>query len=214
MKRLLFVAFFLPVWCLAQAPADTISLDEGNFHVAWSHTAKYPVKVYWHLTKSMLDCGFPLKRSDAFGPDPQLSKETDLKVDYKGSKLDRGHNFNAKDDACADTALNKHCWYYTNMTPQEPNLNQRTWKALEDQCRKWVLDGDDLFIECGSFGQIKTIGPDRVWVPTHCWKIVKHKNGVIDSYLMPNTKDVNQHEYTFYHTDITVIRQKTGIDSL
>jgi endonuclease G len=214
MKNILFLILLIPAFCMAQAPTDTVGLDEGNFHTAWSHSAKYPVKVYWHLTRSMLNCGFPLKRSNAFGPDPQLLKESNLQRDYGGSGYDRGHNFNAKDDACADPELNKNCWYFTNMAPQDSNLNRRTWEALEAQCRKWVLGGDDLFIECGSYGKLKTIGPDKVWVPAFCWKIVKHKDGVVDSYLMPNVSTVNQHPYTFYHTDITVIRQKTGIDSL
>jgi DNA/RNA endonuclease G (NUC1) len=214
MKKILLLVLLLPLLCRAQAPTDTVGLDEGNFHVTWSHGAKYPVKVTWHLTKSMLGCDSPLARSNAFGPDPMLPTETNLNRDYAGSGYDRGHNFNAKDDACAPKALNAHCWYFSNMTPQEPNLNQRTWKNLEDQCRKWVEAGDELFIECGSYGKAKTIGPDNVWVPEFCWKIIRHKNGVIDSYLMPNKSDVNQHPFAFYHTDITVIRQKTGIESL
>jgi endonuclease G len=199
---------------MAQAPTDTVSLDEGNFHTSWSHMAKYPVKVYWHLTQSMLDCAHPLKRCNCFGPDSQLMKETKLNADYAHSGYDQGHNFDADDDACASPDLNKHCWYFTNMAPQLPNLNRITWKALEDQCRKWVKAGDELFIECGSYGKAKTIGPDSVWVPEFCWKVIKHKSGVIDSYLMPNRNDVSRHPFAFYHTDITVIRQKTGIDSL
>jgi len=214
MKNIILVALLIPLFSSAQAPTDTASLNEGNFHTAWSHSAKYPVKVYWHLTPEMLNCANPLKRSEAFGPDSQLMKETDLNKDYAKSGYDRGHNFNAADDACAPPKLNAHCWYFTNMAPQLPNLNRITWKALEDQCRKWVTAGDDLFIECGSYGKIKTIGPDKVWVPEFCWKVVKHKSGEIDSYLMPNTSDVNQYPFTYYHTDIAVIMQKTGLDSL
>lgn len=199
---------------MAQAPTDTISLDEGNFHTAWSNTAKYPVKVCWKLTKDMLTCSDPLKRSNKFGPDPQIPAETKLNDDYLHSGYDQGHNFNAADDACAPPSLNKNCWYFTNMAPQLPALNRITWKALEDQCRKWVKAGDELFIECGSYGKKNVIGADKVWVPEFCWKIVRHKNGVIDSYLMPNVNEVSQHPYTYYHTDITVIRQKTGIESL
>ncbi|HTE01635.1 MAG TPA: DNA/RNA non-specific endonuclease [Mucilaginibacter sp.] len=214
MKRVLYIILLLPVLCRAQAPTDTVGIDEGNFHVTWSHQAKYPVKVYWHLTKAMLNCSNPLKRSNSFKADPHLPTESNLTTDYAKSGYDQGHNFNAADDACATPELNKHCWYFTNMTPQLPNLNRITWRALDEQCRKWVKAGDDLFIECGSYGQLKTIGPHKVWIPEFCWKIVKHKNGVIDSYLMPNRSDVNQHPFIYYHTDITVIRQKTGIDSL
>ncbi len=210
--KILFL-LLLPFATWAQSPTDTVSLNEGNFHTAWSHSAKYPVKVYWTLTKAMLTCDYKLKRNNAFKADPQLPVESNLDKDYKGSGYDRGHNFDAADDACAGD-LNAHCWYFTNMAPQTKHLNEITWKNLEDQCRKWALAGDDLFIECGSYGQAKTIGADSVWVPEYCWKIVKHANGVIDAYLMPNTDEVNQHPYSYYHTDITVIRQKTGIDSL
>jgi DNA/RNA endonuclease G (NUC1) len=214
MKKILLYILLLPLLCRAQAPTDTVGLDHGNFHVTWSHSAKYPVKVTWHLTVGMINCTNPLPRSNKFTRDSLLLSETNLDRDYTNSGYDRGHNFNAKDDACATPTVNAHCWHFTNMAPQEPHLNRITWKNLEDQCRKWVLAGDELFIECGSYGKAKTIGVDKVWVPEFCWKIVRHKNGVIDSYLMPNTSDVNGHEFAFYHTDITVIRQKTGIDSL
>src|ERR1700744_5284390 len=147
MKRnLLLFLFFIPLSAFAQAPIDTVSLDEGNFHTAWSHSAKYPVKVYWKLTKEMLNCEDKLKRSNAFKADPQVPQESNLAADYKGSGYDRGHNFDAADDACAGE-LNSHCWYYTNMAPQTKHLNEITWKALEDKCREWALSGDNLFIE-------------------------------------------------------------------
>jgi endonuclease G len=214
MKKLLYIFSLFPLFCLAQAPTDTVSLNEGNFHTAWSHSAKYPVKVYWRLNASMLGCQHPLKRCNCFQADPQLAKETGLGPDYAGSGYDQGHNFDAADDECATVALNLNCWYFTNMAPQIPNLNRITWRALEEQCRKWALAGDELFIECGSYGKVKVIGKDNVWVPAFCWKVIKHKNGVTDSYLMPNTNDANQHPFAFYHTDITVIRQKTGIDAI
>jgi endonuclease G, mitochondrial len=215
MKKLLTVFFMLPLFCMAQgAPADTISLNEGNFHTAWSHKAKYPVKVYWRLTRGMIDCLHPLKRCNCFQADKQLLKETNLNADYAGSGFDQGHNFNAKDDQCAPAKINLCCWYFTNMSAQLPNLNRITWRALENQCRAWVRAGDELLIECGSFGKLKTFGKNKVWVPTFCWKVVRHKNGATDSYLMPNSNDVNKHSFAFYHTDITVIRQKTGIDNI
>ena len=214
MKSLFYILIIIPFFSFAQSPTDTVNLDEGNFHTTWSHSAKYPVRVTWHLTVTMLNCTSPLKRCNCFRPDSQLVKETNLNRDYLQSGYDQGHNFDADDDACALPKLNLNCWNFTNMAPQLPNLNRITWKALEEQCRKWVKAGDELFIECGSFGKIKTIGPDNVWVPQYCWKIVYHKNGVTDSYLMPNTNEVKDHPFTYYHTDITVIRQKTGIETL
>ncbi|RKR84130.1 DNA/RNA non-specific endonuclease [Mucilaginibacter gracilis] len=202
-------------YCYSQGAAtDTVTINQGNFKVTWSHSAKYPVKVVWKLTKEMLSCSQPLKRCNCFQADPQLAQESNLTADYAHSGYDQGHNFNAADDACASSQVNVKCWYFTNMTPQLPHLNRITWKNLEDQCRNWVKGGDELVIECGSYGCVKKIGPDNVWVPAYCWKIIRHKNGVVDSFLMPNTDDVNAHDYFYYHTDITVIRQKTGIPTL
>ncbi|HSY62585.1 MAG TPA: DNA/RNA non-specific endonuclease [Cytophaga sp.] len=215
MKKILIIAMLMPLFCIAQAPTDTVSLNEGNFHTAWSHSAKYPVKVYWHLTADMLDCVNPNVRNERdFGPDPQLPNETQLNSDYAKSGYDRGHNFDAADSKCSNPEIYLHCWYFTNIAPQTPHLNRITWKALEAQCRKWAKAGDDLFIECGSYGKSKTIGPDNVGVPEFCWKIVKHKSGEIDSFLMPNTSDVNQYPFTYYRTDISVIEQKTGLANL
>ena len=129
----------------------------------------------------------------------------------KGSGFDQGHNFDAADDACATPDINLHCWFFTNMTPQTKHLNEITWRALEDQCRKLALAGDDLFIECGSIGSRKVIGTDSVSVPEFCWKVVKHSNGTVEAYLMPNTDDVNQFPYTHYKVDIATLNQKTGL---
>ncbi len=215
MKRL--IRLLLGLWVTvvaAQAPTDTIVLHQGDFRVTWSHSAKYPVRVVWKLTPDMLDCPAPLKRCDCFKSDPKLPGESALKNDYAGSGYDRGHNFNAADGACQTKEVNERCWYFTNMTPQTPDLNQRTWKELEEQCRKWVREGDELLIKCGSFGCVKKIGANKVWVPKYCWKIIYHKNGVVDAFLMPNTRDVDEHDFFYYHTDITVIRQKTGLKGL
>jgi len=202
-------------FCKAQkAPTDTVTVNEGNFKITWSHSAKYPVIVSWRLTSDMLNCPNPRERLNSFRPDPALPKETDLQADYLRSGFDRGHNFNAADNACSDSALNIHCWYYTNMSPQLPKLNRGTWKNLEEQCRKWVRAGDELSIKCGSFGKLKVIGPHKVWIPAFCWKIIKHKSGATDAYLMPNDPAVSDHPFAYYHTDITVIRQKTGFKSL
>src|SRR5471030_593787 len=128
MKKLIFFFLLLPIYCLAQAPIDTVHLDEGNFQVAWSHSARYPVKVCWTLTPEMLNCTDRLKRTDKFTVDPQLPAETNLQKDYTNSKYDRGHNFNAADDACADSVLNLNCWRFSNMAAQDSNLNRITWR--------------------------------------------------------------------------------------
>jgi endonuclease G len=68
----------------------------------------------------------------------------------------------------------------TNMMPQAPQNNQRTWAGLENYCRTLVSQGNELYIICGSYGTggtgsagyKTTIDAGRVTVPNRCWKVV------------------------------------------
>lgn len=212
MKRIsiLILITLISGYLKAQCPTDTISLDEGNFHVAFSISLKYPVKVYWHLTKNDVDCDNPLPRSNNFIADPQLPG-TSFGADYSHSGYDQGHNFDAKDDACQTQIINAHCWYFTNMAPQHPKLNRIVWRNLEEQCRRWVREGDDLFIECGSYGHISDIGSHHVAVPAYCWKYIHHKDGHVDAYIMPNLPEVSQFPFTHYLVTISQLETATGL---
>ena len=208
MKKLLTIILLLPAIC-SFAQTDTISLNEGNFHIAYSTGLKYPVKVYWHLTANDLNCSAPLKRSNKFTADPQ-APGTNYNSDYSRSGYDKGHNFDAADDAC-NIELNAHCWYFTNMTPQVPELNRVVWKNLEDQCRKWALAGDNLFIECGSIGNVTVIGQHSIAVPTYCWKVIKHSDGRVECYIMPNIKNVKSLTYDKYPISLEDLQKETGL---
>ncbi len=192
-----------------QIPTDTVSLNETNFHVAYSLGAKYPVKVYWRLTYQMVSCTNPLERS-SFAADPQVPG-TNFKKDYAGSGYDTGHNFNAQDNAC-NFSTNVNCWYYTNMTPQVKELNRGPWKSLEQQCRKWAKTGDELFIQCGSYGKVKEIGIHQVWVPVYCWKLIKHKDGSMEAYIMPNDVSIAHTSYSQYAVTVQQLHNATGLD--
>jgi DNA/RNA endonuclease G (NUC1) len=209
-KLTLFFLFCLVCpWAKGQIPVDTVSLDQNNFHVAFSVSAKYPVKVYWRLTYEMVSCKNPLDRS-GFAADPQL-KDTNFKKDYTKSGYDTGHNFNAQDNAC-NFITNKNCWYYTNMTPQVKELNRGPWKSLETQCRKWAKSGDDLFIQCGSYGKYKVIGPHQIWVPVYCWKYVRHSNGKAEAYIMPNNVSISHKPYKQFKVTIKQLHNATGLN--
>jgi endonuclease G len=205
---ILALIFFLSLSSKGQIPVDTISLDETNFHVAFSVSAKYPVKVYWKLTKKMVSCKNPLDRS-SFSADPQL-EDSNFKKDYAKSGYDTGHNFNAQDNAC-NVLTNKNCWYFTNMTPQVPALNRGPWKSLEGQCRKWAKAGDELFIQCGSYGKYKVIGPHKIRVPFYCWKYIRHRNGKAEAYIMPNNISIAHKPYRQFKVTVQQLHNATGL---
>ena len=75
----------------------------------------------------------------------------------------------------------------SNITPQNPNLNQQDWKYLEEACRGYVEEGSELFIIAGVYGnggindegkELKTYKNPKVsdateiTIPAHFWKVV------------------------------------------
>ena len=126
-----------------------------------------------------------------FNPDPLLPKNQRAElVDYKGSKLDRGHQAPAGD--FRDQDLKNQSFFLSNMAPQSPPLNQVFWRLLEDrvrnlatatfshQClyRRFFLRSRKKTIPPRPHGQVtyRRIGPDQVAVPTHFYKIAFGKD--------------------------------------
>jgi endonuclease G len=59
------------------------------------------------------------------------------------------------------------------MVPQAADNNQKTWAALENDCRELANAGNVLYIVCGPEGKIGTIGRSvTVSVPEATWKVV------------------------------------------
>jgi endonuclease G len=129
-------------------------------------------------------------RKDVFEPDPLLPKNQRAELqDYKGSKLDRGHQAPAGD--FKDQELKDQSFFLSNMAPQSPPLNQQFWRLLEDKVRKWATATSGIYVFTGGFfydpkeedpatatGQIhyRRIGRDEVAVPTHFYKVVFGKD--------------------------------------
>jgi endonuclease G len=130
-------------------------------------------------------------RKNVFQPDPLLAKTQRAELaDYKGSKLDRGHQAPAGD--FKDQRLKDESFYLSNMAPQSPPLNQAFWRLLEDHVRNLAQNDSSIYVFTGGFfydpkeenpltadGQIRyrRIGPNHVAVPTHFYKIVFGKDG-------------------------------------
>ncbi len=214
-KLLIFICLF-PVSLLAQdfpvyhwPKTDTVTIKHALYQTTWSHAAKYPVKVHWVLRKDMLNCPVKTKRTNKFTDDPLL-KNSNYNRDYLKSGYDKGHQMNAGDNSCSSQTY-PECWYFTNMSPQLPALNRVVWKNLEEACRKEALKEGSLDITCGNIGNAGTIGINKVQIPTHCWKVVKHLSGITNAYLMPNADTVKRHPYTFYKISIKKLNKLTGL---
>ena len=109
-----------------------------------SHWVAYP------LNRDLIGTG---KRSDAWGLDPKLPAEKQA-VLYRGFKsddpdvrYDRGHQIPSADRL--DREDNIRTFYFTNMTPQLSQLNQKGWAQLEDLVRDRAMTVDTLYVVTG-----------------------------------------------------------------
>lgn len=108
--------------------------------------------------------------------DPDLPKDVmqPNDDDYTNSGYDRGHLVPFADrkysQEIADTLF-----YWTNIAPQNPELNQRAWLDLENYVR-------ELAAKCGAVRVVTgvlflddepmAIGNNGVWVPSHIYKLI------------------------------------------
>ena len=165
----LIVVLFLALGLKAQ---DVVVLKHTNYTSHFSKSKKYPVLVEWWETKAKIGCPNPLPRKDNFKPDPLLPNETNIGADYVNSGTDRGHLMPAKSNQCQTPAVQDECFYYSNMAAQYHSLNAGDWKSLETLTREWAVQQDSVHIWAGNVGVAKTLGVNKVAVPTQCWKVV------------------------------------------
>src|SRR5207237_4141408 len=99
---------------------------------------------------------------------------------YVGSGFDRGHNCPSA-DRTSTLENNSATFYMTNMMPQAPNNNQKTWADLENYTRTFITTGYEVYVIAGSYGiggtgslggVTTTLDNGRVTVPNRCWKVV------------------------------------------
>ena len=139
-----------------------------------------PNWVSWHLDPANFD-GTASRKDD-------FASFTGLPADwyqvqsssYSGSGFDRGHNCPSGDRTSSSTA-NSATFLMTNMIPQAPNNNQKTWESFESYLRAQALNGYEVYVIMGSYGTggigsasasvVKTINNGKITVPSNVWKV-------------------------------------------
>jgi len=205
LKRLLLVITFLVSF---SAYSQTVVLKHKTYTSTYDIQKNYPVLVEYWLTKAMLVCPVRIPRGTAFKPDPLLKKETDLQSSYDGSGYDRGHNMNAEDNRCDKVGMDES-FYFSNMTPQVPQLNRGVWKSLETQVRETAATQDSVKVWMGSVGESKKV--KKLSIPTHCWKVIYiKKTGQYLAYIFPNQIPSNK-EVKSYEVKVADVEKVSGL---
>jgi endonuclease G len=206
-------------------------LTKTQYIMSYNRDQGKPNWVSWHLSSAWLGS---TARQDDFRADATLPtgwyqvKATD----YSGSGFDRGHNCPSA-DRTGSTNDNSATFLMSNMMPQAPQNNQRTWAGLENYARTLVNAGNELYIVCGSYGKggtgssgyYTTVAGGKITVPARCWKVlVVLPNGSSDvsriststRVIAINTPNDNSLSTNWgsYRTSVDAIEATTGYDLL
>jgi endonuclease G len=206
-------------------------LDKPQYALSYHRDRGIPNWVSWHLSADWLGSA---ARQDDFRADASLpaSWYQPGASSYSGSGFDRGHHCPSA-DRTRSVADNSATFLMSNMAPQAPNNNQRTWATLEDYCRTLVGQGNELYVICGSYGTggtgsngtKTTIDQGRVTVPARFWKVVVvlptgnddaarvGSSTRVIAVDVPNDNGVSS-SWGSYRTTVDAIEQATGYDLL
>jgi endonuclease G len=121
--------------------------------------------------------------------DSLVSTGTAGKDDYWHSGYDRGHLAPSADFKWSHQALSES-YYYSNMSPQRPELNRQRWSQLEDLLRAYVVTYQHkLIVVTGPLlhDTLKQIGPNGVSVPYFYYKVaIDPASRIGIGFIMPN----------------------------
>ena len=133
------------------------------------------------------------KRTNKFLKDTLISTNTAENKDYVGSGYDRGHLAPAADMVWSEQAI-AESFYYSNICPQSPSFNRGIWKKSEARVRSLAIKYDNIYVVTGPIFKnenCKTIGKNKVMIPTHFYKALLIYNDSIKqsiAFIFPNEK--------------------------
>lgn len=152
--------------------SEQILWREG-YATSYNSETRLPNWAMW-LLKGEHTSGAHKRQGVKYHEDEDVAPPRATNEDYYNSGWDRGHMCPAGDNKWSAQAM-EDCFLFTNMCPQNHNLNGGDWNELEMQCRKWAKRFGEIYIVCGPIlfrSAHKTIGRNKVVVPEAFFKVV------------------------------------------
>lgn len=154
-------------------------------------------------------------RTNDFRMDSLVETKTASKSDYWHSGYDRGHLAPSADFRWSSAAVSQS-YFYSNMSPQKPELNREIWADLEGWVRNYVVTFDEpVFVITGGILKdgLEKIGKNGVSIPEKYFKVIldltgDDKRGI--AFVMEN--GVNDKPLLSYAVSIDEAEQLSGID--
>ena len=119
-----------------------------NYSFGWSQKDRVSVWVAYPLSKLYTNGTVKREQAEVWVPDPLLGKLSSEPNGNYGSWYDRGHQLPFADRKCCLEAA-RQTFYGTNLTPQDPVLNQKGWANLENTVRVWSNTSDTTYVVTG-----------------------------------------------------------------
>lgn len=143
-------------------------------------------------------------------------KQPDGKIKYDGFGYDRGHLAPSADFRWSKKALSES-YYYSNMSPQQPDFNRQKWASLEATFREYVTTHTEtqLYVVTGPilYDTLPKLerGKNKVTIPEFYYKVaVDLTNNKAIGFIMPNKKV--EYPITSYAVTINDVEKITGIN--
>lgn len=178
---------------LVPAALAPLALCSDNFAVLYSQVSKTPLVVVERLTSAQVAEAKGEARTNEFYPDPRLPAGARAELsDFRAQQpaVDRGHQAPAG-DAPTPHAM-AQSFALSNMVPQDPANNRRTWNKAESDVRKFALRArGNVYVFTGPIFDDghAVIGHNRVWVPTRLFKLVYDESSRRAwAYVVPNAQ--------------------------
>jgi endonuclease G, mitochondrial len=185
-------------------------LCRNEYISVYDPARKVPLVVAEHLSSAELVQN--VKRSDNFQPDPELpSGERAELSDYRASGYDRGHMAPAADFEAGQIQMDQS-FYLSNMVPQNGEMNRGVWARLEGATRDCARQLGGLYILTGPIfsGRARTIGPDKVAVPSALYKVVV-SGAAVRAFVLPNRSLPDTSSFAQYETPLADVQSATGL---
>lgn len=188
-------------------------LERTGYVASYNKVTLLPNWVAWHLTAERTE-GSAKRSGVDFAEDTEVPEPRATDWDYYNSGYDRGHMCPAADNKWSKKAM-EESFLFTNMCPQNGNLNRGDWNEMEMACRKWAKKYGDLYIVCGPIlykGKHKTIGKNKVVVPEAFFKVVLRTGDDPQAigFIYKNTSG-NRPKDSYVNT-VDEVERITGID--
>lgn len=151
---------------------DSQIIVHKGYTVSFNESTRLPNWVAYELTEA--EVNGTCSRNGRFYPDPEVEGRQADNEDYRNSGWDKGHIAPAGDMKWDDQAMLESC-YFTNICPQNHNLNGGDWRSLEEKCRDYARRFGNVYIAAGPvIGESKNgrLGYNQVVIPDGFYKVL------------------------------------------